>query len=81
MFVFGVLLSFKECITGFLFSSLFFSLSGFFKSGFFVAGTSKTQRFWVFTGFYYKHKRICKGKREDKDLKHNNQQVKQEDII
>ena len=80
MFVFGVLPSFKVRITGFLFSFLVFSLFGLFKSGFFVAGASKTQSFGVFTVFYYKNKRIYKGKREDKDFKHNNQQVKQHDI-
>ena len=59
---------------------LFFSLSGLFNSRFFYAGASKTQSFWVFPGFYYKNKRICKGKMEDKDLKHSNQQVKHQDI-
>ena len=58
---------------------LCFSLSGLFNSGFFYAGASKTQSFWVFTGFYYKNKRMCKGKMKAKDLKHNNQQVKQQD--
>ena len=60
-FVFGVLPSFKERIKGFLFSFLFSSLSDLFKSGFFVAGASKTQSFWVFTGFYYKNKRDVQG--------------------
>ena len=79
-FVFGVLPSFKERIRSFLFSFCFSLSLAFSIVDSLLLVQVKHRVFGFLQVFITKIKRICKGKMEDKDSKHNNQQAKQQVI-
>ena len=79
-FVFGVLLSFKERITGFLFSFLVFSLSlAFSRVDSLLLVQVKLRVFGFLQDFITKIKGYARVKGRIK-ISNNNQQVKQRDI-